>query len=86
MDKKVRSQLLLQLRQPPSCACVVDLLEGDAVEPWSTSIRPAFPVSFEQYVPSADLVPQAVETIADFGFGFRLQCCLQLLNRFVWSC
>jgi len=65
-------QFLLQRYEPPVYACGLDRFEVDPIHPRCAGISPAAPKCFEEYVFAIDLVPQAVESAARFGLGFRL--------------
>ena len=65
-------QLLLQRFQPPIRTCGLDPIEVGPVHPWCAGIGPAAPIGFQEHVFSADLVPQAIESLVRFGLGFRL--------------
>lgn len=59
----------------------VDPLEGLPVDASSTAISTTARVGFVEDVLPADLVPKAIESVAWFALGFRVQGLLQLLNR-----
>jgi len=67
-----RRELLSQILEPRIYTSRVDVRESLIVDARCSAVSAAAPVRLGENVLAADLVPQAVESKAPFGLGFRL--------------
>lgn len=78
-------KLLLEVPEPRPHALSFDVPEGLPVDAGCAAISAALRVGDLEDFPPTHLVPEAVESVARFCLGFRMQGRLQLLNRSVGS-